>query len=214
MSRNGKIARLPLAVREQINRKLQDNRPGPEILDWVNDDQKLKGSDAITPQNLSEWRAGGFADWLEEQDKMDRVKKLSEYAFRLAQSAGSPITSSAAAIAGGQVLEILEGLDVEEQKLLMKEKPENYLVLLDRVSRLQKTATEQRVADQNDERLKQNERKLALEEQRFRRQTCELFLKWFDDKRAQEIADGKSAKAIKIEQLKLLMFGEDPTSKK
>jgi hypothetical protein len=33
-SRNGKIARLPKKIRDQLNRRLQDGRLGPEILEW------------------------------------------------------------------------------------------------------------------------------------------------------------------------------------
>lgn len=50
---------------------------------------------------------------------------------------------------------------------------------------------------------------LALEQAKFRRETCALFLKWAEDKRAQEIAAGAASNSTKIEQLGQLMFGED-----
>jgi len=34
-SRVGKIARLPLAVRQEVNRRLQDNQPGVKLLAWL-----------------------------------------------------------------------------------------------------------------------------------------------------------------------------------
>jgi hypothetical protein len=49
--------------------------------------------------------------------------------------------------------------------------------------------------------VRQNEIKLQ-------RESCELFLKWIEDKRAKEIATGGSTNADKIEQLGALMFGE------
>ena len=36
MTRNGKIARLPLAIREQLNRRLQDGEPGTQLVEWRN----------------------------------------------------------------------------------------------------------------------------------------------------------------------------------
>lgn len=50
---------------------------------------------------------------------------------------------------------------------------------------------------------------LALEQQKFQRVTCELFLKWFEDKLARDIASGSSSNSEKINKLGELMFGED-----
>ena len=36
MTRNGKIARLPRSIREQVNRKLDDGITGVEIVEWLN----------------------------------------------------------------------------------------------------------------------------------------------------------------------------------
>lgn len=50
---------------------------------------------------------------------------------------------------------------------------------------------------------------LALDREKFQRETCALFLKWAEDQRAQAIAQGSAPNAQKIEQLGQLMFGED-----
>ncbi len=49
---------------------------------------------------------------------------------------------------------------------------------------------------------------LALDRQRFQRETCELFLRWAEDKRAQQIAAGAATNSEKIEALGQLIFGE------
>jgi hypothetical protein len=36
MTRNGKIARLPQEIREQVNRRLEDGEPGKQIAEWLN----------------------------------------------------------------------------------------------------------------------------------------------------------------------------------
>ncbi|MHB8520718.1 MAG: hypothetical protein ACYDH9_08160 [Limisphaerales bacterium] len=50
---------------------------------------------------------------------------------------------------------------------------------------------------------------LALDQEKFQRETCALFLKWFADRQAKEIAAGTGTNSDKIERLGALMFGED-----
>jgi hypothetical protein len=84
-SRNGKIARLPRALREQLNQRLDDDQDGPEILDWLNalpETQALLREHfqgiSVSKQNLSEWRLGGFAEWLLRRDLQAHVQGLLE----------------------------------------------------------------------------------------------------------------------------------------
>ena len=70
-TRRGKIARLPLAVREELNTRLRNGEEGAQLVLWLNGlpavqeilAAKFKGK-AISECNLSNWRAGGYADWL------------------------------------------------------------------------------------------------------------------------------------------------------
>jgi hypothetical protein len=50
---------------------------------------------------------------------------------------------------------------------------------------------------------------LNLARQKFRRETCKLFLEWFEDKQAREVASSSATNADKINRLGQLMFGED-----
>lgn len=50
---------------------------------------------------------------------------------------------------------------------------------------------------------------LRLEERKFQRETCELFLRWHEDQQARAIAGSAGTNADKIERLGELMFGED-----
>lgn len=58
------------------------------------------------------------------------------------------------------------------------------------------------------EQGKRQEEQLALEKQRFQRETCELFLTWCANEQAKEIAARPVSNAAKIDQLGQLMFGE------
>jgi len=68
-TRNGKIAQLPVAVRDELNRRLDDGESGPRLLAWLNAlpvVQALLDSRSwrpINPPNLTAWRQGGYRDW-------------------------------------------------------------------------------------------------------------------------------------------------------
>jgi hypothetical protein len=71
ITRIGKIARLPHSIREQLNLRLHDHQPHKTILPWLNSLPEAQAilaaefdSRPITKQNLSEWKQGGFRDWL------------------------------------------------------------------------------------------------------------------------------------------------------
>jgi hypothetical protein len=95
MSRNGKIARLPQGIREELNRRLRDGKAGPALLRWLNEleecqdvlDEEFDGR-PITKQNLSEWRQGGYEDWVRKEEARQRVQVLMEKAGDLERDAG------------------------------------------------------------------------------------------------------------------------------
>ena len=70
MNRNGKIARLPTPIREEVNNRVNDQQTATSIADWLNTlpevqailDNEFDGR-PISPQNLSDWKNGGFRDW-------------------------------------------------------------------------------------------------------------------------------------------------------
>jgi len=69
--RNGKIARLPSPIRNELNFRMDCGKDGAEILNWLNELPEVKASVKsgfdgvpISKQNLSEWRKGGFLNTL------------------------------------------------------------------------------------------------------------------------------------------------------
>lgn len=55
-------------------------------------------------------------------------------------------------------------------------------------------------------RLRQSEEDRSFEREKFRRETCELFLKWYQDERARRIADSDAPKQDKIKALRDIYF--------
>jgi len=122
MTRNGKIARLPHGIREELNHRLRDNVPGPKICEWVNrlpECRKVcaefarRGGNAKSPvtlSQLSEWRRGGFQDWLREQAVLDETRELRQWCAQLAGNGGD-LTEGVAVLLSGQLLKLVQGLD-------------------------------------------------------------------------------------------------------
>ena len=95
MTRNGKIARLPRPVREQLNRRLDDGESGKALVAWLNGlpevreriKQDFHGK-VISEQNLSEWKQGGFQDWRRHQESRESTRATVEESQELAADAG------------------------------------------------------------------------------------------------------------------------------
>src|SRR5580700_11744704 len=101
ITRNGKIARLPRAVRNQLDLHLDNGMEAEPILEWVNAlpetqalmREKFEGK-AINPQNLSEWRQGGHEDWLRNQQRIELARLLAEQAQDLDEPEEGPRLTS------------------------------------------------------------------------------------------------------------------------
>lgn len=63
-------------------------------------------------------------------------------------------------------------------------------------------------AARDKEKVALKKEEVGLATQKFRRETCELFLKWYEQKQAQDIAASGATHSEKIERLGQLMFGE------
>src|SRR5882724_1373591 len=84
-TRIGKIAQLPKTIREELNRRLEDGQQGPELLPWLNELPVTKnllnkqfGGKPISKFNLSDWRHGGYHDWLRLQAREERIQRVAE----------------------------------------------------------------------------------------------------------------------------------------
>ena len=94
MSRTGKIARLPRSIRDELNQRLTDGEAGPQLVTWLNGRPAVQeameehfNSRPVTEQNLSEWRQGGYEDWLRQEEACGRIRSLAVQAESLGQAA-------------------------------------------------------------------------------------------------------------------------------
>jgi hypothetical protein len=103
LTRNGKIGRLPRAVREQLNRRLDNGEQGRQLLEWLNSLPEVQavvarefGGQPIRKQNLSKWRNGGYTDWLRQQEALDMARQLAAETGELQLVGGQPLTDQMA----------------------------------------------------------------------------------------------------------------------
>ena len=117
LTRNGKIARLPDEVRDELNRRLLNGERGNKLVMWLNSLPEVQavmveefGGSAIRPQNLSEWKQGGYADWLRQREALKMLKQLGN-------GEGEPFASARGVIAEKTTAWLAARYLVEAQKL-------------------------------------------------------------------------------------------------
>jgi hypothetical protein len=120
MARNGKIARLPRDIREELNRRLQDGEPGGPLLAWLNPLPAVQavlarefGGCAISKQNLCEWRAGGFAEWQARQETLAQARELAADAHEITAATDGRLTDHLATVLAARYAAALAGWNGE-----------------------------------------------------------------------------------------------------
>lgn len=165
MTRNGKIARLPRVIREELNQRMDDGETAEKILPWLNRLPEVKSTmaaqfagAAINKQNLSEWRLGGHQDWLRHRQACEFLGQVRERAEDLDQEAGGePISDRLASVLASELaamaqLMMSEAADAGERWKRLQE-------LLAQLSRLRR-------GDHRAMKLKEQKRAQRREEER------------------------------------------------
>ncbi|MDB6017359.1 MAG: hypothetical protein JWR19_1848 [Pedosphaera sp.] len=102
MIRHGKVARLPAALREELNRRLEDGHSHREMVAWLNGLPAVQavlaerfGGRPISEQNMSAWWRGGYAEW-------EAPRLLAQHrAYRAANQGGPQVTKGSHPVAKG-----------------------------------------------------------------------------------------------------------------
>lgn len=227
----GKIGRLPHAVREDLNARLLNNEPARRILAWLNATPEqvwvcaeyFEGEE-VTAKNLSDWKVGGYRKWLARRERADALRGLSSYAVDLAKGSGLALTDAAAAIAGGNILTLLERASDEDSVGLLEaltalRRTDLEREKMDRASNLEreklrlKAKEEKRKDDELELKRADAERKdaeLQLSQSQFEWKAAGELLKWGRKPEVQRILASKEDDSRKMEQLVLAMFGDRP----
>ena len=85
MTRHGKIARLPKAIRDELNRRLADGEHGKRLVVWLNGLAEVRAileadfeGKAISPANLTQWKQGGYQEWQQKIEVTELARELRE----------------------------------------------------------------------------------------------------------------------------------------
>lgn len=103
MTRRGKIARLPNPLREQINHRLQNGVEAKKIAEWLNTLPEVRrllhaefDGQPINENNLSNWKLGGYRDWVNLQESLEAVRRFGADAAELKKAGGAQLTDQLA----------------------------------------------------------------------------------------------------------------------
>lgn len=177
------------------------------IAEWVRVDGVEKAMERVRMDFGVEVSASTFYEflsWLRMRQRFSRARERSEQVAEMVKER-APGLSSEKVRALAQDVFTLEALDSEDaktfvalQQLRLSEQIAETTALFEREKIEIRKAAETRSREA-----------LELERQKFRRTTCELYLKWSEDEEAKRIAGSSATNSEKIEQLGLAMFGED-----
>jgi hypothetical protein len=125
-ARKGKIARLPLAVRTELNQRLRDGEAGVDLLRWLNGLPEVKqvmrdhfAGAQLSEVNLSRWRDGGYEEWLAEERTREAAVALANRAAALKEVSVKSLTESMALVMVGRLaveLRRIESMENDEAR--------------------------------------------------------------------------------------------------
>jgi hypothetical protein len=142
------VARLPFALRLQVNLKLRDHVPSRLIVAWLHQEHlatlKEIGIETFNLQNISTWRLSGFKKWEAQQERLEEMSAQREIAIQIAQRGDGSLQAANLVMVASQVNEALQEFDLEELKKKLKEKPEFYAILVEAVSKLSRAGIGER----------------------------------------------------------------------
>lgn len=192
-----KIGQLPFAFRHELNHRIRDGRTGSELLNHINSSKEFKAlrrriaCKSVNAQNLSDWRDTGYADWLADQRRTDHIRNLAELSQQIVEQAGGDPAAVGSRILAGNMLSCLETASPQDTEALAKA-----------LTALRKEETSARKTDLAQEALALKEQEYNLSRDKFEVQTAELFLQWFENKKAVAIAASSTSHSRKIKALR------------
>ena len=174
VTRKGKIARLPRAVRQELNRRMEEGEEGKKLVAWLNALPEVLavvaaefGGKAIREQNLSEWKQGGYRDWQAQQEALEVAARLGEDAAEWNEGGRPPLTETLALWTAARYA-------VASRRVAETEGPEGWRLLRELCADL----VELRRGDHSAERLRIEREQLELNRTREHEKTEEEFWAW------------------------------------
>jgi len=163
--RTGTIARLPREVRDQVNEMLDDGCPYDRIIEWL----AAKGHPGVEDGEISEWKKGGFQDWLEFDARLKREEKVRELSYEIAMAnEGSKTQEAAIQVAASFLFQVFMKFDPDELAKQLKIDPKHITAVLNAFSRINRRGSETEMIkeykrQQEQQRLAASQEKVVSE---------------------------------------------------
>ena len=211
MNRNGKIARLPRDLRDQLNQRLADGEQGVTLLPWLNGLPDVKellalhfeGS-PISKQNLSEWRSGGFAEWEARQDIFAQTNDLSADAADLSKSTQGVLADDLATLLAARYAALLHTWKGEVNKKLTGK--------LRVLHGLTSDVAKLRRGDHQNRRWKLQQDLLEEEQESTKEELFDRFWGWAGNPKVREVIARQYARETNDPDVMRKLFGLPPTT--
>ena len=211
MTRNGKIARLPRPIRDELNRRFQDGEPGVQLVDWLNGLPEVCrvlaeafGARPISEQNLSEWKAGGYRDWLARQETLSQARELAADAKELAQATDGRLTDHLATVLAARYAAALAGWNGEPTEEFRRQ--------LRALRGLCQDIVELRRGDHSGARLSLEQERLEREREKTEEEVLEHFKTWVENPQVRDWICQDWASPGERERRMREIFGLAPTT--
>ena len=143
-------------------------------MEWLNSLPEVKavvtaefGSKPIREQSLSEWKQGGYRDWVVQQEALELAQRLGEDAAELKAEGRPPLTDTLA-------LWLAARYAVATRQVAQTEGPEGWRLLREVCA----DVVELRRGDHSAERLRIERERLELEREQEREKTEEECWAW------------------------------------
>src|SRR5436190_19424069 len=177
MTGKGKIARLPRKIRDLLNRRLDEGESGKGLVQWLNELPEVKevldgqfGGRIITEQNLSEWKARGYREWLARQEALSQARELAADAVELTAATDGKLTDHLATVLAARYAAALAGWDGEVT--------EEFRRKLRALRGLCQDIVELRRGDHSGARLNMERERLERETEKTEEEVVEHFKRW------------------------------------
>jgi hypothetical protein len=185
----GKVARLPYEVREELCRRMRDGQQYRDLADWL---VGAAPGASISAQNLSNWKHGGYKEWESKQAHLDAIRRRAEDVRRELEAGGFSVLDKAIY----ELADKLSDTDMDAGKAAAA------------IAALKNAVTQGERSRVDALRASIAQEQAKLSRDKFRRETCELFLRWYSDARAREIADSPASNEEKIKAIHGLYFAD------
>jgi len=133
---NGKIARLPKAIRDQVNTWLRDGLSSPEIIKRLGD-----AGQGLNPGHFHEYRKRGYQDWLRQREWLEHLTSKSEFSTDiLSTEASGTLHEAGLRLAAAQMFDQLMRFSSASAGENAQPEPEQFARLVNALARLTREA--------------------------------------------------------------------------